>query len=123
MILHRCDNLPLDNISQYVNFFVKIACCSNELIARHSAAAVAIACVTYSARLFGDHQAELALIPASIRAAGGGEAAVEDLRNACRMLGLDFGDAAETRPPASPAEDRPGQQEEGSAGRDRTEQG
>ena len=44
-----CDDPHLQRINQYVAFLVPFACCSHELMAHHSPAAVAIACVTYSA--------------------------------------------------------------------------
>ena len=117
VIVHDCDcDVPhLPRINQHIAFLVPFACCSNELMARHSAAAVAIACVTYSARLFGDHQAELALIPASVRAAVGGAAAValEDLRSACRIHGHYLGDAAAVAPLSAPEDDWQGEEPAG----------
>ena len=116
MIVHdcECDDPHLQRINQCIAFFVPFACCSNELMARHSAAAVAIACVTYSARLVGDRRAELALIPACIRAAvGGAVAALEDLRNVCRTHGHYLGDAAAAAPLAAPEDDWQGEEPTG----------
>ena len=96
-MLDRCDDGRLEQIHKHVAFLVPFACCCGELMARHSAAAVAVACVMYSARITGDCRAERTLIPAFIRAADGGAAALSGLRDACRKHGYDFGDAAAAR--------------------------
>ena len=98
-LLERCDEQRRTRLSKYVSFLVQLAYCCRELTTRYSTAAVAVACVVYSARILGDRSAEEELVPPPMRAVVDA-AALDGLRNACRERGFDFPEALPPPPPA-----------------------
>ncbi len=104
-MLEQCTEWRRRRLSKYVSFLVQLAYCCREMTAHYSAAAVATACVVYSARILGDHAAEEELVPPFMRAGADGEV-LESLRSVCRSRGYDFREAlapAPAPPSAAPA--------------------
>ncbi len=102
-MLEQCAEWRRRRLSKYVSFLVQLAYCCREMTAHYSAAAVATACVVFSARILGDRAAEEELVPPFMRA-GGDAAVLESLRGVCRDRGYDFPEAdAPLLPPAAAA--------------------
>jgi hypothetical protein len=104
-LLEQCVDARRRRLSKYVSFLVQLAYCCREMTAHYSAAAVATACIVFSARILGDRAAEEELVPPFMRA--GDDTALERLRGVCRERGYDFPDAHAPPPPTAAADPAP----------------